>query len=91
MATDKHDHVPADELSDDESAYGRDVTVYGTSAKDGPDDEPDGARGRGTEHGLKGKLKQGVNALTGRDLDTASTAEVETTGEAGAGGADGRG
>ena len=90
MATDKHDHIPADELGDDESAYGRDVTVYGTSAKDGADDLPDGARGRGTEHGLKAKIKQGVNAVTGHDLDTASTDEVEAAGHAGPGGEDGR-
>ncbi len=64
--------------------------VYGSGPDHDAEEQPSGARGGGTEHGLGGKLKQAANAVTGRDLHTASPAENEGGAEAGAGGNDGR-
>ncbi|WP_375484902.1 hypothetical protein [uncultured Jatrophihabitans sp.] len=74
----------------DEPKYGRDTTAYGTNADHDVDEEPSGARGSKTEHGLTGKLKQAVNSVTGNDLDTATPEENERGNAVGGGGSDGR-
>jgi hypothetical protein len=77
------------DTSKDSSAdanLGRDTTEFGTNPDHDVSEEPDGARGSGTEHGLTSKLKQGLNAVTGRDLDTASPEQNERDAQSGAGG-----